>query len=203
MRFTAGLVLVVPLALAGAAGTASADQPFASAGVVTLGGTAEFSHSSRTDTADGADEGTDTGTTAVSLEPTIGYFVMPRLELFGGLLFALEQVSPDEGDDIDTTAFGALAGAGYYVPAGSMFVGPRASFAYATGKTEIGDSESKVSGFQIEGAGALRMPFGWGGLLDLAAVLQYSAFDIELNDDTLGDQSQLRFGLELGFFIFF
>lgn len=203
MRIAAGVVLVVTLAVAGAAGTAAADEPFASAGVVTLGGTAEFSHTSQTTTADGADEGSDTGVTTVALEPTIGYFVMPRLELFGGLLFALEQVSPDEGDDVDTTAFGALAGAGYYVPAGSMFVGPRASFAYASGKTEIGESETKVSGFQIEGAGALRVPFGWGGLLDLAAVLQYSAFDLELNDDTLGDQSQLQFGLELGFFVFF
>jgi hypothetical protein len=34
-------------------------------------------------------------------------------------------------------------------------------------------------------------------------VLQYSSFDVEVNDNTLGDQSRLRFGLELGFFVFF
>ncbi len=202
MRIAAGLVPAL-LVLLGSARTAAADKPFASAGVVTLGGTAEFSHTSQTDTPDGADEGLDTSITTVELEPTVGYFVMPRLELFGGLLFALEKVSPDAGENVDTTAFGVLAGAGYYVPAGSMFLGPRASFAYATGGTEVADNESKVSGFQVEGAGALRVPFGWGGLLDLAAVLQYSSFDVEVNDNTLGDQSRLRFGLELGFFVFF
>jgi hypothetical protein len=202
MRIAAGLVPVA-LVLFGSARTAAADKPYASAGVVSLGGTAELSHTSRTDTADGADEGADTSTTAVELAPVVGYFVIPRLELFGGLLFALEQVSPDEGEDVDTTAFGALAGAGYYVPAGSMFVGPRASFAYASGSTEVGDNESKVTGFQIEGAGALRIPFGWGGLLDLAAVLQYASADLEVNDNTLGDRSALSFGVELGFFVFF
>jgi hypothetical protein len=202
MRIAAGLVPVL-LFLLGSARTAAADAPFASAGVVTLGGTAQFSHTGQTDTPDGADEGTDSSVTIVELQPTVGYFVIPRLELFGGLLFSLEKVSPDAGDNIDTTAFGALAGAGYYVPAGSVFLGPRAAFAYAAGSTEIGDNESKVSGFQVEGAGALRVPFGWGGLLDLAAVLQYSSFGLEVNDNTLGDRSLLRFGLELGFFVFF
>ena len=60
-----------------------------------------------------------------------------------------------------------------------------------------------MSGFQIEGAGAVRVPFGWGGLLDLAAVLQYSSFGLEVNDNTVGDRSLLRFGLEVGFFVFF
>ena len=202
MRIAAGLVPVV-LVLLGSARTAAADKPFASAGVVTLGGTAQFSHASQTDTADGADEGADTSITIVDLEPAIGYFVIPRLELFGGLLFSLEKRSPDAGDDIDTTAFGVQAGLGYYVPAASVFVGPRASFAYAKGTTEIGDNESNVSGFQIEGAGALRVPFGWGGLLDLAAVLQYDSFDLEVNDNTVGDRSIVQFGLELGFFVFF
>ena len=203
MRIASGLVPVVILALVGATRTASADKAYGAAGVVSLGGTVELSYTSRTDTPDGADEGSDTTSTAVELAPIVGYFVIPRLELFGGLLFGLENVSPDEGDDISSTAFGALAGAGYYIPAGSLFVGPRASFAYAQGSTEIGDNESNVSGFQIQGAGALRVPFGWGGLLDLAAVLEYATADLELNDNTIGDRSALSFGLELGFFVFF
>ena len=115
----------------------------------------------------------------------------------------MNKQSPDEGDDLTTTAFGLQGGAGYYVPAGSVFLGPRASFAYARGTSELGDAESTASGFQVEGAGALRVPFGWGGLLDVAAVLQYASLGVEVNDNTIGDRSGIRFGLELGFFVFF
>jgi len=127
MRHVSGLVSVTALALVGAGvRVASAEKPYASAGVVSLGGTAEIFFSSQSFTPDGADESSDVSVTSVDLQPVIGYFVIPRLELFGGLQLGIDKLSPDEGDDETTTAFGALVGAGYYVPAGSVWIGPRA-----------------------------------------------------------------------------
>jgi hypothetical protein len=192
------------LAIVGIApGSAAAQRPYASQGVVELGGVASLRFASITITPDGSDEGSDTSVVDFRLRPLVGYFVIPRLELFGGAQFELNKFSPDQGDDTTSTTYGAVLGAGYYVPAGAVFLGPRLALAYVFDKTESGDDDITTSGPQIQAAGSLRVPFGFGGLLDVSAVLEYARADLEFNDDALGDSSAWAFGIELGFFVFF
>lgn len=182
---------------------AAAERPYASQGVVELGGQAQLHFGSITLTPDGAEEGSDTSVVDFRLQPLVGYFVIPRLELFGGVQFAVNKLSPDVGSDTTSTTYGAVVGSGYYVPAGAVFLGPRLALAYVFDKTEGGDTELAVNGPQIQAAGALRVPFGFGGLLDVSAVLQYGRADVELDDESIGDSSAWSFGLEVGFFVFF
>jgi len=186
-----------------AVGDARADKPYASGGVVEVGGQAQVGFSSLSTEIEGSDQSSDTNTTTIRLQPVIGYFVAPRLEIFGGLLLAWTNASPDAGDDTTTTGLGALVGAGYYVPAGPVFLGPRAQVAYTHQKRSEGEDDQTRSGPLVQVAGALRVPFAFGGLLDLAAILEYDKEGLDQNGDTVGDISTVRFGAEFGFFIFF
>jgi hypothetical protein len=203
MRPAAILTVAVVAVLGVSVGDAAADKPYASRGVVEVGGQAQLGFSTGSTEVEGIGEGLDSSTTTIRLQPVIGYFVAPRLEIFGGLLLAWQQEDPEAGDSTTTTGIGALAGAGYYVPAGPVFLGPRAQLAYARDKVSRGGSDRTESGPLFQAAGALRVPFGFGGLLDLAAILEYEKLGLDQNGDAVGDTSAFRFGAELGFFLFF
>lgn len=189
-RNVVGLIMVAAIC-----GEAAADSPYARQGVLEVGGSALVNHSRRS-----SDFGGDTTTTRVRLQPILGYFVASGLDVFGGLLVDWEK---EGGMGSGTTGLGILAGAGYYVPAGALFVGPRVQVAYARSKMTIGLDETTENGPSVQAAGALRIPFAFGGLLDLALALEYEKRHFNDSDEDIGDRSSLRLGAELGFFVFF
>lgn len=184
-------------------GAAGAQTTYASRGVVEVGGAAQLSLSKQSIDVGGLSDSADTTTTSINLQPIVGAFVAPRVQIFGSLLLGWQNESPDEGEDETTTALGALIGAGYYVPAGRLFIGPRASVGYVRTKETAGDFDQTQSGPIAQLAGSLRVPFAWGGLLEAAAVLQYTKLGEESDGDPVGDESELAIGAQLGFFIFF
>jgi hypothetical protein len=184
-------------------GAAGAQTTYASRGVVEVGGTAQLALSKQSIDVGGLSDSADTTTTSIDVQPLVGVFVAPRFQIFGGLLLGWESESPDEGEDETTTSLGALVGAGYYVPAGRIFVGPRATVGYVRTKQSAGDFDQTQSGPLAQLFGSLRVPFAWGGLLEAAAGLQYAKLGQESDGDAVGDTSELAIGAQLGFFIFF
>lgn len=190
---------------------AAAERPYASLRVVELGGLAELSFTKESFTPEGFDESVDdTSTTTVSLQPIIGYFVAPRLQLIAGPTISWIRESPDEDDEdsdaITATGLGARVGAGYYIPSGPIFVGPRAQVGYEHVSVGAGDVDVTANNWLFQGAGALRVPVGGGGLLDLAVVVDYLIGKTET--DVVGmpvevDTTNLSVGLQAGFFVYF
>src|SRR6266508_2354602 len=185
---------------------AAAGKPYAGAGVVELGGSVLLSFSSQSLTPEGTDQSIDVSATDVALQPIIGYFVAPRLQIFGGPLFSWAKTSPDGADATTTTSYGLAAGAGYYVPAGAVFLGPRAQVSFVHLHLDLGGIEGNGDGWDFQGGGALRVPFGFGGLLEVAALVDYltvsqtvEGFGMEVN----GSNTGLSFGVSLGFFAYF
>jgi hypothetical protein len=200
---------VLLLAIVGS--DAAAERPYASPGTSELGGLAELSFSKQSFTPEGFDESVeDTSTTILSLQPVYGYFLAPGLQIIAGPTVSWIRETPDEddedSDDVTATGLGARVGAGYYIPSGPIFVGPRAQVGYEHLSIEAGDVELSANNWLFQAAGALRVPFGGGGLLDLALVVDYLIGSTET--DVVGmpvdvDTTNLSVGLQAGFFVYF
>ncbi len=132
----------------------------------------------------------------------------PRdFRIFAGPVVGWSAENRDQGADQTTTSYGVAAGAGYYIPAGRVFLGPRAQLGYARGTLDIDESEVTDHTWALQGAGALRVPLGFGGVIDLAVVLSYLTGTSTISRSGLEESeegfSELNVGLAAGFLLFF
>lgn len=194
-------------ALGGLVSGAAADTQYAGRGVVELGGSARLSFTSESVTRDTIDQSSDSSVTDVQLQPIIGYFVAPQLQIFGGPVVGWSRNSRDDGPSATTTRYGAAAGAGYYFPAGPVFFGPRAEVGYARSTLEFYGDQVTGHTWSVLGSGALRVPLGFGGVVDVAAVLGYLKGSTTISQSSGSEQeegsSEFNVGVAVGFFVFF
>ena len=146
------------------AGPARADEydgvkDYAMRGTVELGGLAGFSRSSYSDV--------DASLTIVSIHPFGGYFVAPSFAVLGSL--DVTYAKPDPGDSETTVA--VLGGAGYYLPLGSVYLGPQAQIGYGRVESSTGDSDGA---FVAEAQLALKIQIGTGGLATIGAAYRFN-----------------------------
>lgn len=167
--------LLAPLAFASlmlAAAPASAeDKEFNAKGTVEIGGRLGF------ESGDGA--------TIVEVQPTFGYFLASSFELLGGLRVNYNKI---EGADA-VTDYGLFAGAGYFIPLASVYLGPQATVGF--GHNGLADK----SEMRADGTLALKIPFGNAALVFVGAGYRYvKVFDVGSRSTIAGD---------IGFSLFF
>ena len=157
------------------------NKDYAMRGTVELGGTAGFSRSTISDL--------DTTLTLISIHPFGGYFLAPSFALLGAI--DVTYLKPDPGDS-DTTV-SVLAGAGYYLPLGSIHLGPQAMIGYG----QVSDGTDSDSAFVADAQLVLKAQVGTGGLVNIGAGYRYNRVfaDSAYNLSTIA--------IQLGFSVWF
>ena len=153
---TLASVVVLGGLFAGAAGADEYDgvKDYAMRGTVELGGGIGFARST--------DSGSDTTLTLVSVHPTGGYFLAPSFALLGTIDVTYLKTDPGDSD----TVVSVLAGAGYYLPLGSVYLGPQAQIGYG--------QVSEESAFVADAALMLKIQIGTGGLANIGAGYRFN-----------------------------
>ena len=153
-RLGTGLALLGLLAGSASADDYDGEKDYAMRGTVELGGTMGFSRST--------DSGADATLTQVAVKPFVGYFLAPSFALVGTI--DVTYVKPDPGDS--NTDVSVLAGAGYFLPLGSVYLGPQAQIGYG----QIAEESAFVADAQL----LLKVQIGTGGLANVGAGYRFN-----------------------------
>jgi hypothetical protein len=158
-------------------------------GAVAIGGTAEFVSMS----GDAYENAEGDGFTRFAINPEVGYFVIPNLEI--GLM--LEIANETQGD-YKMNAFGIGPFAGYYFLDENSTVNPYLGAAFIYGSITqdwgSGDSTTTTTGFMFTGGALYRLVDHYG----IRAGLFYRMDNLD-NDDWDESQSGGIFGIQIGF----
>jgi hypothetical protein len=150
-------------------------------GTTELGGTIGFSRLSSDDVT----------LTEVSVNPFVGIFVAPSFAILGTLLVDYRKF----GDEDSTTDIGLLTGAGYFLPAGSIYIGPTVQIGYSRVTPAPGaDAENA---FLADAQLLLKLKIGSGGLANIGGGYRYT----KVFGDNGYSLNGLMFGL--GFSVWF
>ena len=174
--------------------SAAADE-YSSKGQLEIGGTVEAGSSTA------SSNGVNTTTTTFKLKPQLGYFVRPRLAIIGGLMIDHTGTTATFGgrsQDSHSRAIALVGGAGYYFPAGRVFIGPEGVIGF------LNESQTNASGSGLLMAlrGALKIPIGTMALANIGATLSYSSVSLDSNGRS-SDVSTTGIALDFGFSVFF
>ncbi len=179
---------------------------FVEAGTFTFGGNLAFA-SLTTEPEEGDGSTTDT---TFAIQPRIGYFVMPNLELGLGLGYqsVSSEIDPGAGDTTESGASGFNIGAGlaYYfnfLERNALF--PYIGFAvdYATMSPDEGDASTSTISI-LPGVGlALAIGSRTGGFMKLGIDYAYrmNTFDPGEGDEIESTTSGVQVGLGFGLYI--
>lgn len=176
---------------------------YGTAGVIEVGGSVAIQSDSTAVKPKGGEE-TTTSTTAITLAPEVGYFLMDKLELLGRLTFS----SVSEDDETTKSAdseFGLGVGAAYMLPMGGIHVGPRGTLGFSSRTSGVEDDTLTVSGPEIMIGGVAKVPFGGGGALGAGLDITYAPQSLSgagIYKDVEGDATTTGFGLSTSFTVF-
>jgi hypothetical protein len=177
-RFATILALVT---LAGPAFGQDEEKDFALRGATEVGGTVSFSRFS--------DSATDTTLTDISVRPFAGYFLAPSFAIVGSIDVHYQDPGDDgTGSDTDVAV---LAGAGYFLPAGSIYIGPQLQVGYGQIREE--------NAFVGDGQAVLKIKIGSSALANLSGGYRY----IKLFGDAPNDGSISGLAFSFGFSVWF
>jgi hypothetical protein len=155
---------------------------FALRGVTELGGIIAFDRSTISDL--------DTTVTRVQVSPFIGYFLAPSFALVGTIDVLYQDVKLGGGSESDTDV-AVLVGAGYFLPAGSIYIGPQVQVGYG----QL-DEENAFIG---QGDLLLKIKLGTSALANIGAGYRYS----KLFGDAPNDYAIGTIAARIGFSVWF
>ena len=184
MRLSIGLALLQVFT-----GSAFADDDdeegmheYALRGVTELGGTIEFDRASISDL--------DATRMRIAVSPFMAYFLAPSFALLGTIDVSYEKNEIGGMSDSDTDV-AVLAGAGYFLPAGSIYLGPQAQVGYGQVEEE--------NAFVAQGDVVIKIKIGSSALANLGAGYRFT----KLFGDAPFDYSMGTIAARFGFSVWF
>ena len=168
---------------------------YGTTGATEVGGGVSIQSVSYTYKPKGSSTDNTTSTTAITLAPEVGYFVMDQIELVGRL--ALTNTNTE---GFNTTGFGLGVGAAYLLPMNGIHVGPKATLGFSSTTYSEDEFSATLSGPVINIEGVAKVPFGTGGVLGAGLGLTYAPQTI--SGDVEGSQTVTGFGLATSFSVF-
>lgn len=190
------------LALPSAAMAFKLQKPeFPEAGTFTFGGNLNFAATTNEREVDGVDGTSEESVTAFGIQPQIGYFVIPNLEIGVRLGYQSTTTEPEEGDEEETSGFNVgLYGAYYFrfLERNALYPYVGVAFDYFS-QTPGEDTED--SGTDIRPGIGLALAIGsrTGGFMKLGIDYQIRSLTREFDGDEVHTDSTSGVVVGLGF----
>ena len=178
---------------------------FGDAKVLHVGG--EFSYESSTSQVIEPEKGDEDETTALTFQPTIGYFVIPGLEVGLAFGYNTETSTPERGDSVERSGLFAGPFVAYFHPVSPDFlVFGRGSYQQLLSyEDDTLSSSIEVSGSAFTVGGGLAAALGGerGAVVSLG--VDYRSLGLTLDLDSGSDVEMETAGLQLsvGFSVYF
>lgn len=198
-------VAAAALALPSAALAFKLQKPeFPEGGTFTFGGNLNFNSTTTEVELDGVDGSSETSTTEFGIQPRIGYFVIPNLEIGVGLGYRSTTTEPEGGDEVETSGFNVGLYAAYYfrfLEGNALYPYVGVGFDYFS---ETPGEDTEVSGTDIRPGIGLALAIGsrTGGFMKLGIDYQIRSATTEFDGDEVSTASTSGVVVGLGFGLF-
>ncbi len=169
-------------------------REYGKAGTIAIGGRVGFTQT----TNDFEDSGKSESST-MTVGPEIGFYPADHLELIGSL-----EMTQSENDDTNETVtdLRAGAGAGFFLEAGTLHLGPVVLLTYGQEEREVGSSSETKTGPGASLSLQLRVPVSEGGLITAGIGYEYQMVDVDAGGASdSGTRGRVR--SSLGFSVYF